>query len=140
MAEYLIKDTTLIDIADKTRAISGTTGKLMPSEIKLELDEASQDIDSQETLIAQIIAALESKIVKTITFSIDGINYSAIEGMTWKEWCISEYNTHGFFIDGTYVSTGVYRVAMGLGDYVHISDKIIANQPYIRTSSGGSDN
>lgn len=28
-----------------------------------------------------------------ITFSISGVNYSAVNGMTWGEWIISKYNT-----------------------------------------------
>jgi hypothetical protein len=35
------------------------------------------------------------------TFSIDGIQYSVIDGMTWADWCNSEYNTAGFYIKDT---------------------------------------
>jgi hypothetical protein len=31
-----------------------------------------------------------------ITFTVDGIEYQAEEGMTWKEWANSSYNTGGF--------------------------------------------
>ena len=36
-----------------------------------------------------------------ITFTIDGVEYQAEEGMTWGEWCESEYNTDGYNIIGT---------------------------------------
>ena len=31
-----------------------------------------------------------------ITFTIEGTEYQAEEGMTWGEWCNSTYNTGGF--------------------------------------------
>ena len=31
-----------------------------------------------------------------ITFTVDGIEYQAEEGMTWEEWANSSYNTGGF--------------------------------------------
>lgn len=33
---------------------------------------------------------------KLITFTINGITYQAINGMTWEEWTNSEYNTRSF--------------------------------------------
>jgi hypothetical protein len=43
-----------------------------------------------------------------ITFTIHGIGeYTAEEGMTWREWCDSEYNIDGFIIDAdNYVFDG----------------------------------
>lgn len=52
---------------------------------------------------------------KTITFKIDDEEYSAEAGMTWLEWCNSEYNTGGYY--GTYASIGGGNVP----DYVFIS-------------------
>lgn len=37
-----------------------------------------------------------------ITFTIDGTEYQAEEGMTWGEWCDSEYNTDGYVIVEAY--------------------------------------
>ena len=37
-----------------------------------------------------------------ITFTIDGTEYQAEEGMTWGEWCDSEYNTDGYVIVEVY--------------------------------------
>lgn len=34
-----------------------------------------------------------------ITFTVDGVEYQAEEGMTWGEWVDSEYNTGNFIID-----------------------------------------
>lgn len=33
---------------------------------------------------------------KIINFTVDGVTYDAEEGMTWVEWCASDYNTGGF--------------------------------------------
>lgn len=33
-----------------------------------------------------------------ITFTVDGTEYQAEEGMTWAKWCDSSYNTDGFFV------------------------------------------
>lgn len=40
-----------------------------------------------------------------ITFSIDGIEYQAEDGMTWAEWVDSEYNTNGFVNDEGFISS-----------------------------------
>lgn len=37
------------------------------------------------------------------SFTIDGTTYYFEEGMTWAQWCESEYNTDGFYIDSTLV-------------------------------------
>ena len=40
-----------------------------------------------------------SEIVKKmITFSIDNVSYQAEEGMTWREWINSSYNTIGLYV------------------------------------------
>lgn len=49
--------------------------------------------------------------VQKISFAIAGTSYQAEEGMTWAEWCESEYNTgtYGWYVgtDGrVYVNTG----------------------------------
>lgn len=46
--------------------------------------------------------------VSLITFTVDAISYSAEEGMTWKEWCNSEYNTGGFIYDLGEVGDAIY--------------------------------
>ena len=50
--------------------------------------------------------------VYLISFTIDGIKYRAEEGMTWKEWIDSEYNTSGCYIyySMVYASSGGYIV------------------------------
>lgn len=38
-----------------------------------------------------------------ITFTIGNAEYQAEEGMTWEEWCDSEYNTESYFYAGVHV-------------------------------------
>ena len=54
--------------------------------------------------------------VSLISFSIEGTTYQAENGMTWAEWCESEYNTGGFMVNGGgIITTGfggqTYKVA-----------------------------
>lgn len=35
-----------------------------------------------------------------ITFSFDGMEFRALEGMTWEEFCVSDYNDSQFSVDG----------------------------------------
>ena len=46
------------------------------------------------------VAPVSTPIASTITFTISGTEYTAEEGMTWAEWCNSEYNTAGFEVEG----------------------------------------
>ena len=39
----------------------------------------------------------------TISFTIEGTSYQAEEGMTWKEWINSDYNTDGFIRLATFI-------------------------------------
>jgi hypothetical protein len=60
-------------------------------------------------LVGDINSVLESIIngggsgVQLITFTIAGTEYQAEEGMTWEEWCNSEYNTDDFSAIGNNV-------------------------------------
>jgi hypothetical protein len=47
-------------------------------------------------------------IAPFLTFTVNGIEYQSEEGMTWKEWCNSEYNTAGFIYDRTENRDGIY--------------------------------
>ena len=76
-----------------------------------------------------------------IKFTIDGTSYQAEDGMTWYEWCNSNYNT------STWVCTSSTQTRIGKGeDYLALesgykttacvaSDVIIANHAYGTGSS-----
>lgn len=67
---------------------------------------------------------------KTITFTISGISYTALDGMMWSEWVDSEYNTGGFSIQ----YSSVYLESMPIEDIDHnfilADDYIIADKDY----------
>lgn len=76
-------------------------------------------------------------VQQTITFTIDGTEYTALSGMTWGEWVASEYNTGGFFddrginIDGMYVNDGYSTV--------YDTYPIIADYSYTLTDGGAGN-
>lgn len=62
------------------------------------LEEANGDID--EAL--DRIIAIQNELLRIITFTYNGTEYNAIEGMTWGEWVDSEYNTANAVVGGMY--------------------------------------
>lgn len=69
------------------------------------MERLDETIGSISSALDHIIALQESLIdgsVSTITFTIDGEEYTARSGMTWREWCKSNYNTIGMSIEFGY--------------------------------------
>lgn len=76
----------------KVRGVSTTGEKSLISVYSQEeIDDKIGDID---TVLDNIIAIQEG-LVGTISFTIDGTEYTALSGMTWFEWVNSQYNTDG---------------------------------------------
>lgn len=131
MTKFIIQDTTLQGIADTVREIAGVNETLSPSEMIENLDGANNAIQEEANLIAQILLALEAKTNKTITFSINGIEYTAEENMTWHEWCNSNYNT-SFFVnydENDRVSDADDHLSYD-GEFIHGNEIIVANRAY----------
>jgi hypothetical protein len=64
-----------------------------------------------------------------ITFTIDGSEYQAEEGMTWADWVNSEYNTDGYYIgdyDNIYSKDNLFVL-----EFIHSSDIILDGKMYI---------
>jgi hypothetical protein len=77
-----------------------------------------------------------------ITFTINGTSYQAEDGMTWAEWCESEYNTDGYKIadDGNVDPPAASWVSYE-GTTVAGTDVIIANAIYkLNGTAGGGSN
>lgn len=69
-----------------------------------------------------------------ISFTIDNEPYEAEEGMTWEDWCQSDYNTGGFEISDVYVSLG--------NDYIDGEtpiDVIVEDAEYVLVPFGALD-
>jgi hypothetical protein len=73
-----------------------------------------------------------------ITFTISNIEYQAEEGMTWEEWCNSEYNKNGFYIKNSapYAQNGI-TVLFKNNSIVYSYDTIIEAEYIIQSHSGG---
>lgn len=131
MSKYLIQDTTLTSIADEVRTLSGIEETLSPEAMKENLNGANSAIQEEANLIAQILLALEAKTNKTITFSINGIEYTAEKNMTWHEWCNSDYNTSWFtnYYESDRVSDADDHLAYD-GEFIRGNEIIVANRAY----------
>lgn len=84
---------------------------------------------SQLTVYA---GAHHSGTPSTISFTIDGLPYTAESGMTWTQWVASAYNTDGFIISGSFVkdSMGMMALTDDSLNYVHPLATVIANERY----------
>lgn len=71
--------------------------------------------------------------VNLISFIIESTSYQAEEGMTWGEWCNSEYNTKGYYIDyDDSISTQTGGIWIGTSEgYVFSQDIIIGGYHYV---------
>lgn len=72
-----------------------------------------------------------------INFIIDGASYQAEDGMTFREWCDTDYNTKGWYVDS--VSNQIKTATKFLSE-AYADDKIKHNMDYpTGTIGGGSD-
>lgn len=87
-------------------------------------------------LIGDINAVLESIInggIEMISFTIDGVQYQAEEGMIWREWVDSEYSENNFIIANNMLYTVSGKVVADTDGTVHsiyIDDEIIDGYAY----------
>lgn len=106
----------LKDIADAIREVSGKT----------------DNINAQD--FASMIRGLK---VKMISFTINNVQYQAEEGMTWEDWCNSEYNPGMYSAGGNAVYAGGWTI-----NSVKSSDLIVNGKSYTHNTgsqSGGSN-
>ena len=81
--------------------------------------------------------------VKLITFTIDGVEYQAVENMTWGEWINSSYNTGSFYTgrnDTIYSLSGAAVLAPLYGASQLSNDIIYSGYQYIIGSHSGGIN
>ena len=85
--------------------------------------------DADEGAVLKIVNGMPTwvKEISLITFSIEGHDYQAEEGMTWYEWANSSYNTTNGYV---YTEENVeYIYAAGIGIQIG-QDVIVAGQDY----------
>ena len=68
--------------------------------------------------------------VKLISFIIEGTSFQAEEGMTWGEWCNSEYNTEGHFVSNSKVFDKIGFVVVNNTGHTVSADEVILNKTY----------
>lgn len=80
-------------------------------------------------------------IYSLITFTINGIEYQAKEGMNWIQWCNSTYNTNGYSADTTCVYKNGWCLYLS-EQFVLGNDIIVAGKNYTHTigDQGGGSN
>lgn len=95
------------------------------------------------TLKAELAATSYSgNVTYEISFTISNVSYQAENDMTWGEWCNSDYNTGGFYVepDHNYIygidSNGKLIEIMS----VIASDKIIYDEYYVQWVEEGENN
>ena len=73
--------------------------------------------------------------VRFITFTIDGVEYQAIENMTWEEWVNSQYNINNVQIYGEYVHTKEGNLIIKSKAYDVSKNDIIDSYQYKKSNS-----
>ena len=75
-----------------------------------------------------------------ISFTI-GITYQAESGMTWAQWCASNYNTGGYQVSGNLILSADGRYFIQDNTYTNVSptDTILDNGTYHESAGGGGD-
>ena len=103
----------------------------------LDIGNAYIKVGNTKVTEAQLKGLL-SFLDTTFRFQINGKDYIAKVGMTWEKWCISEYNSDGYWCDAlVYSRGGTSYVAYsaetgGEADF----EKIEAGHNYILRSNG----
>ena len=89
--------------------------------LKLKMDAYAENEGDLDTLPVKLYFP-----PSLISFTIEGVKYKALNGMTWKEWLNSKYNTDGIESPNDMGE----RIKDSDGAAVYELDKIIANYVY----------
>jgi len=111
---------------------TGTPTTLGDVECTLEITGGTDT--TNQTLIDWLLA--NATQVNLISFTIGGISYTAEEGMTWYEWCDSEYNTFGLSCEDD--ETSPYSASGYIPDVVG-GDTIVDGANYVFNAGGSND-
>jgi hypothetical protein len=78
-------------------------------------------------------------VANLISFTINGKQYQAEEGMTWGEWVASEYNTDNYFVENDRIKIGVTAVYLKGVGFMGPTANIRGNTEYtLRTGGEGN--
>lgn len=150
--EYtLTQNLTNLTSGNITLTITPDEGYSLPAQADIVVTGGSivsYDDTTGELVVTAGTTAVEvtcESAVSTISFTIIDIHaiehtYQAEAGMTWAEWCASEYNTDDYYVD--------FNRVYGGGGGVHVeynniavapSDTIVANRVYEVAGGGSND-
>lgn len=125
---------------------SGATATTLtlPSDLKWVNDSAptiTENMIYQISILKGLASVLEfsnAAPVVLIPFTINGTSYQAEDGMDWREWCDSNYNTNGYhpYYTNVYDSTNSYAVSYN-NSWVELTDVIVNNRTYAHYYIGG---
>jgi len=92
-------------------------------------------------IIFNNVTLYEAQDIPSITFTVDNVEYTAEENMTWQQFIDSEYNVDDFSVAGDEYVTTSHHHGAGIVGYVicggvMISDEITANYNYVTYSLG----
>lgn len=76
------------------------------------------ELETQNELIEQLMLVV-GLVKSLITFTINGTTYQAEDGMTWWDWCNSEYSMLEFCVDSLDGPIGGYVYGNSLIDIVY---------------------
>ncbi len=81
---------------EHTHTVSEVTNAVASTDITTIVKITQSAYDALEVKDENTLYVIIPEI--TITFTIDGTSYTAIDGMTWAEWVDSTYNTDGYAV------------------------------------------
>ena len=120
-------------VAAQAITLNGEVIDLSNYYTKADIDAKLGDIEAALDAILEMQESLLPPA--TISFVIEWVgdtyNFEAIEGMTWREWCNSEYNTAELYItEDNMVYIGVSGIVCD-GHWQTPDDVIVANATYV---------
>lgn len=142
--KYVIDDTTMTEIADPLRELSGRTDELTPAEMAQAGEEAVAEVQTQAGLIEQIATELQGKAADGgaggVAEKISVILSSEVEGMACKYFDGSDYK----FIDLPYfdpvtiepVANSVIFFGLKENDYINWYVEVWPNYGVVENLTG----
>lgn len=133
LTELINKLTVVIG---KQTTVAENEQKVYDAGISKGVANKQAEIDAIDAALDGILAIQERLMLTFITFYIEGTGHKAIEGMTWAEWCDSEYNTVGGYVSPVMGDTVLVMEPANLhvvksdGEYVVGADTIVAGHAY----------
>ena len=134
--DMLIKNTTLYDMADKIRILSGTEDSMTPATMDTKLGSANSEVSSQTDIISQIIVICEELLAPSPGTDNDSTHIPVtITGTGYLD-ANDRFYVYVTIDDVKYISDASVNVSVGdtimchvssiSGAYVYVNDSMVA--------------